>query len=333
MRYRTLSAVLLLASLAVAPRALADTSPEDRAAADALYEESAKLVKENKWPEACARLEASEKLDPAIGTLMRLGSCYEHIGRTASAWTTYNEVLGLAKANDKRAMEAALDAKRLEPLLARLLLDVAPENRAAAVEVRRDGTLISAGAWGAAVPIDPGAHVIEATAPGKAPWKTTITVEAKAGVTTITVPVLQNVSSTPDAAVPAATVPDAAVPFWGPQRIAGVVMGAVGLVGLGVGAGFTAEMASKNNASLAYCPTDPAHCYAPGVNLRNQAFDASYVATGTFIAGAALVGAGLVVFLTAPANAPKKPDPAIGGARVQPIVGPGLVGAGLQAAW
>src|SRR5262249_25737250 len=151
----------------VAPRAAADTSSEDQAAAEALYQEAAKLAKANRWPEAVARLEASQKLDPAVGTLMQLAWCYEKAGRSASAWSTYRDVPSLAKPDDKRAKQAEADAKRLEPTLARLLLEVAAENRAAAVEIRRDGTLLNAGAWGVAVPIDPGTHKIEATATGK----------------------------------------------------------------------------------------------------------------------------------------------------------------------
>src|SRR5580700_7248300 len=83
MRHQTLIAGLLLATVAIAPRAAADPSPEARATAEAIYEESARLAKENRWAEAAQKLEASNQLDPAIGTYSRLGSCYEHLGRFA----------------------------------------------------------------------------------------------------------------------------------------------------------------------------------------------------------------------------------------------------------
>src|ERR1700689_153733 len=95
MWHRNLLAPLVVASLAVGRPALADESAENRAAADALYEQAGKLAEAKRWGEACNALEASLKLDPAYGTLMRLGSCYEMVGRNASAWSSYNDAFGL----------------------------------------------------------------------------------------------------------------------------------------------------------------------------------------------------------------------------------------------
>ena len=154
---RRLIPLALLASLALAPPAFADASPEDRAAADALYTEAGKLAKENRWAEACAKLEASIKLDPGIGAMLHLADCYEKTGRPASAWTTLHDAHDLAtKAGDKRAKEAEDRARLIEPTLSKLAIAVAPESGAAAVEVRRDGSVIEAGAWGTPVPVDPG---------------------------------------------------------------------------------------------------------------------------------------------------------------------------------
>jgi hypothetical protein len=50
---------------------------EDKAAADALFKAGRTLVKQGKFSEACPKLEASHKLDPATGTLLALGDCYE----------------------------------------------------------------------------------------------------------------------------------------------------------------------------------------------------------------------------------------------------------------
>jgi hypothetical protein len=184
--------VPVLAALSMAPPARAQSSAEDRAAADALYEEAGKLMQAKRWAEACPKLEASLKLDPGIGTSLRLGFCYEQLGRTASAWSAYNDAEAMArKAGDKRADEAARHAKEVEHLLSRLQLDVAPENRGGGVEIRRDGKTIDPAAWASAIPIDPGTHVIEASGPGRQPWKMTVTIETKAGTTTIRIPVLE----------------------------------------------------------------------------------------------------------------------------------------------
>src|SRR5262249_47890707 len=154
-----------------------------------------------------------------IGTLMQLAWIYEKEGRTASAWSTYQDAQALAdKTADKRAKQAAKEAKRIEPTLSRMLLDVPPEDRAAGIEIKRDGTTIIPEAWGSAVPVDPGSHEFVATGPGKLPWKSTITIEAKPGTTTIPVPILQNEPTTPDTPAPVPvlqnwpTAPDAPVP-------------------------------------------------------------------------------------------------------------------------
>jgi len=140
MSRRTVMAGVLAAFLvlAVAPPTHADTSAETRAAADALYEDAGKLIAANRWAEACPKLEASLKLDPGIGTLLRLGYCYEKTGRTASAWSTFNDAVAMATtANDKRVKDAAAGVKRLEVTLAKLTIEVAGVNVGAGASRRR----------------------------------------------------------------------------------------------------------------------------------------------------------------------------------------------------
>ena len=333
---RSLRTGLLSASLAfaVASPVRADTSSEDRAAADSLYDDGGRLMTAGRWEEACPKLEASEKLDPGIGTLIRLGYCYtfgkpeEGRGKTASAWAAFNEAQGMAsKAHDKRADEAARLAKVLEPKLSRLLLDVAPENRAAGLVVRRDGKEVDAGLWGSALPVDPGAHVVEAVKPGKLPWTTTFQIEAKPGVVTVRVPALVDGPLAP-------TVPDKiAPPFWRAQRITGAVLGGAGAVVLAVGVGFGVTTLGRNSDSLAQClPHDPTRCYAPGVALRNDAYSSATVSTISFVAGGVLAASGLVTFFTAPSSAAKGSATAKH-RRALPVVGVGAGVLTLQGEW
>ena len=59
----------------------------------------------------------------------------------------------------------------------------------------------------------------------------------------------------------AAPVEGPGPPYWNGQRIAGVVVTGVGLVGLGVGAAFTVNAASRYAESLLHClPTDDTKC-------------------------------------------------------------------------
>jgi serine/threonine-protein kinase len=104
---------------------------------------------------------------------MNLAVCYERQGRTASAWTTYIEAGNLAKANGKpdRARAAEGKAAALSPKLARLTIRVA-SGKVASLEVQRDSIVVRSPMWGTAIPLDPGAHRIVATAPGRKGWQT-----------------------------------------------------------------------------------------------------------------------------------------------------------------
>jgi hypothetical protein len=300
MRHRLLHLVHILAALSIAAPARAQSAAEDRAAADALYEEAGNLMKAKRWGEACPKLEASLKLDPGIGTSLRLGYCYEQVGRTASAWSAYNDAEALArKAGDKRAEEAGKHAKRIEPLLSRMVLDVAPDNRGGGVEIRRDGRVIDPAAWASAIPIDPGAHTIEASGAGRQAWKTTIAVEAKPGTQTVAVPAL---AAAPEVA--AAVAP----PTWSKQRIAGVATLGAGGVGLLTGAILGGLAIAKNNASKADClAKDPHLCSPAGADERRAAGRMADGSTAAFIVGGVTGAAGAAVFFTAPRGAEARP--------------------------
>src|SRR5690348_1000013 len=72
-----------------------------KATAEALFEEGRKLMAEGKVAEACPKFADSEQLDASSSTLLNLASCYEKLGRTASAWATYREAASLANANGR----------------------------------------------------------------------------------------------------------------------------------------------------------------------------------------------------------------------------------------
>src|SRR5207247_8058579 len=93
-------------------------------------------------------------------------------------------------------------AKALEPRLAKLTIQVSPTADLRGLELRRDAVLFGRPAWGVATPIDPGRHTIEAKAPGKKTWTTTITVEARGSGAVVTIPVLEDGSA--EATLPAA---------------------------------------------------------------------------------------------------------------------------------
>lgn len=70
------------------------------------------------------KLEESQRLDPAMGTQYRLAERWEKLGRTASAWALFRQVVSEAQAagRDDRAATSATRATALESRLTRILI-------------------------------------------------------------------------------------------------------------------------------------------------------------------------------------------------------------------
>lgn len=286
-------------------------SAADQAAAQVLFDQGMKLMEERRFPDACPKFVESLRLDPGIGTQFNLAECYENVGQTASAWTNFLEVAGAAAgaSQPERAKVARSRAAALEPRLSRLLIDVDPSARPPGLEVRRDGAIVRSAVWGIAVPIDPGEHLIEASAPGKRPWKDTTDVRGEGAVVTVRVPALPDA---PRSAAPSASgapgppvvaqvvdAPDEPRPW---QRPLGLIVAGVGVAGLGMGIAFGLVASARHDDSLAYCPNSEDLCSAEGVRMRDEAITAAHASTAAFILGGAAVAGGGILFFTAPSG-------------------------------
>jgi hypothetical protein len=169
--------------------ARADTT--SRAAAEVLFHEGRTLYNDGKYGEACNRFARSEQLDPAVGTLLNLGDCYKHLGKTASAWLAYREAISLANARgDERRTTATEEAEKLETNLARVRIDFA--GSIPGVTILLNGEAVDPSNFASPIPVDPGTENLEASAPGRKPWTTSVNVAAGA-TKAITVPVLESI--------------------------------------------------------------------------------------------------------------------------------------------
>ena len=92
-------------SLCMERAASADPSGQDKVAAETLFVNARKLLTDGKYAEACKALAESQRLDPGVGTLLNLGRCYEKLGQTATAWSTYREAAAAARAARQTARE------------------------------------------------------------------------------------------------------------------------------------------------------------------------------------------------------------------------------------
>ena len=167
------------AALALCASAARAQGDEERAAAQALFDEARRLMAGGRHEQACPKLEESQRLDPGVGTQFNLAVCYETIGRTASAWSLFLEVAAAANRGAERAREqvARARAAALEPKLPRLRIVVPEQARASGLRVERGAVQVGPAQWGVALPTDPGTYTISASAPGKKRWQISVTVD------------------------------------------------------------------------------------------------------------------------------------------------------------
>lgn len=307
---RVVVGIAVSASLFFVPPAMAQVSP--KGAAEALFENGKELLARGDVSTACAKLDASQKLDPAVGTLLYLGDCYERIDKTASAWAAFREAASMAEASGQRPRFeiATTRANALEPKLSFVTIHVPDDHRVAGLVITLAGLDVPQASWEVRLPADPGETRVTASAPGFATWASTIVVADSADQQDIDVPRLRE-RPTVDGPPPAR--PRASEEAFrstesglGPQRIAGIVIGSVGLAGLTAGGAFGLQALLDNDESLDSCrPNDPTLCSAHGVELRDRAETFATASTVALIAGGALAATGLVVVLTAPGKEPR----------------------------
>jgi len=132
-------------TIALAPHLARADETSDKAAAEALYQLAQQLMSAGDYANACPKLDASNALDPGVGTLLLLGDCQEKLGKLASAWAAFREAAQLAGTrNDaERARVAEIRAAALKPRLVTVVYEVDRGNDLTGFELRQSGTLIS----------------------------------------------------------------------------------------------------------------------------------------------------------------------------------------------
>lgn len=278
-------ALIVAVALLISSTGAAQPATLDEAAAQALFEEAGQLMKADRYAEACPKLEESLKLSPGAGIRFNLAQCYEQLGRLASAWSLYLEVVAETRrsGHEARAKVAQKEADKLRPRLGKLRIHVVAP--IAGLVVSRDSADAS-GQLGTAVPVDHGTHRVEASAPGYMPWTTSVVIEGTR-VTDVTVPALQ---PTPDA-------PRLPQDNGKTQRAVGLFAGGAGLAAMAVGVVLGVVANGKNDDALARC-NGQGVCGADGLQLNEEALRLGNIGTAVFIVGAADVVGGAVLYLT-----------------------------------
>ena len=297
-----------LLALAIALHALpaagqTSASPRDnRARAQQLFDSALADAEAGNFVAACPKFLASQDADPKTSTLMNLANCYQHNGQTASAWGAFREAEVIARKAGRPELETAARTRAtvLEPKLLRLNIVVPDASRLAGLVVTRDGSLIPAGEWGVAIPVDPGEHVLTASADGHKSWAEHVAIASESK--TITLPALEPSPPEPVAVAPAPEAPRPPPPPTGLTTLQ-----TVGIAGAGVGVaamigGGVLALVAKSSYSDAHdqCRSGTTECPSSAVSDADSAYTKAAVATGIFVTGAVLVAAGATLFFVAP---------------------------------
>lgn len=312
----------------------------DEAGARVLFSEGRRLADIGHYAEACPKFEDSFRLNPGIGTNFNLADCLEHVGRTASAWTRFLDVEAATKVAGQVERERAARARAaaLEPKLAHLVIEVGSAVEGLIVE--RDGIVVGPALLGISVPVDPGVHVVEATAPGKEKWTQSTTVPDAPTTISLLVPVLANLPPASTARIPvAAQAQPLVAPALGAEAarrssMPVVALGAFGTVAFATGTIFALEVQSENGDAKALCPTNT--CRSVDEKTRHDTLvsdahrDRTLAFIGAGIGGAALVAA--AYFWWRPARAPATKSSA-GRISARPLALGGSFGGRLEVDW
>lgn len=318
---RALALIVALSPVLTAAPARAAGNPD--AAVQAMYERALQRMEQKDYATACPALEEVVRRVPdGIGAKLTLAQCYEESGHLATALSAY-EVAEAAAAEAKqpeRQRKARARQDAIRPRVGKLVVFVSELTRTIpGLTVQCDGAPLPPVKWAVALPADKGPHVITAAAPGKQRWEKTVDVSADGTTGSLTIDGLA------DAPVDSAKKEEPSgppSPPLGARRLAGIFIGAAGLIGLAAGSGFgAAAISKKNESNNGYCNA-LSQCDSTGLELRASGRRAGTAATVLFIAGGVALATGVTLFAI-----PSSP----GGVQATATMGPG--GLGVQGRW
>ncbi|AUX43171.1 hypothetical protein SOCE26_046140 [Sorangium cellulosum] len=322
---RRLGIASLLLVLTCAPAAaLAQVSDADRATARSLAVEGQEALDRKDFSAAFDRFGRADAIIHAPTLLLGVARAQVGLGRWIAAQESYNRILreGAPEGSPEpffQAIDAAhkeLDA--LAPRIPQVLITVRGTVRgSSAADVTIDGEPVPRAALGVKRPVDPGEHTIRATGAGLAPAEVKVTLAEGASETVV----LELKPLAPPPATPIAPAPDRAGPVAAGSGRTVLGIAALGLGGVGLATGAVSGVLALNqHADLSErCPGGQCDPSLQGDVDRYHVMGT--VSTLGFAIGAAAVGAGVLLLVTAPSS------PQRSGLTVTPVIGLGCAGA------
>ena len=280
---------------------------QSAASAEALFREGRAAADAGDHRVACEKFHESNRLDPAPGTMLNIADCEEKQGHLATAWTFYRAVLQQLPPSDERSALAKTRAQALEPRLPKLTVRLAP-NAPADSRVLRDGVELKGASLDTALPVDPGRHLIEVSAPGHASRVYQFSLDEGEKRTREVEPG-KRIDGETGGGVSADTGSGSG------KRTLGWVLGGVGVAGLAVGA-VTGVMVLDRKSTVDDNCDSQKRCNADGLDAADSGKTLGTVSGVSFIVGGVALAAGAWLVLSS--DSQERPSTALN-------VGPGHV--------
>jgi hypothetical protein len=304
--------MLALGAALSGPPCFAQTS-EELAAARLFFNEGKDLEKYREWAAALEKFKkvAFVKMTPQVR--FHLALCEENLGKLVSAMQGFALAAEEAKKAGSIAVEVAAKAparaEALRKRIATLKIDVA--GRVVESSIVLDGAKVAAASFGAEIPVDPGAHVVEVVAPsGKSTFRKELMLAEQAWEQV-------HVEVDDSSARPLPPLPPPA-PALPPSRLPAYIVGGAALFVLAGSAVFYGLEVNAINTvrGNAHCDEHDHNCdgaYESTGNRGKTYSVISNVSLGVGLAGVAT--AGVLWFV----RAPKKQEPQRAALTVSPL--------------
>jgi hypothetical protein len=275
------------------------------AQAEVLFRQGRDLLAAGKFTEACSAFEESQKLEPAVTTLLNLAGCREKLGQLATAWGLFldaaRQTRSAADAGHQQLHKVAqARAQKIEPRVSKLTINVPSKSQLDDLEIARGTERLGAGLWNRALPIDGGTYTITARATGAKQWSTQITIAAENDTKTVEIPDLRNLprdldkptALPPPVTTTTTTIDRAPASPRARSKVVPLVVGAGALALLGSGLSFELWAESKYDAAKSEMTSQPRRN-----SLYNSATTKRYVAQALAVGGLAAGGVAVWLYL------------------------------------
>lgn len=274
------------------------------AAAQARFDAGRQRFERSEWEGALEEFRASLELYRSPNTRLYIGLCLLRLDRVADAFNeltrTVNEASDLARAD--RRYEATRDRaqRELAPLDARVArMTLRAVDPPPGLTVRVGGHSVSTGALGVALAFDPGNVEVVGEAPGFRTFRQSVRLSpgATASIEIGMQPLAPQGVVIPSRGVSPVGVTPAVQSRGGGVRVAGFVVGALGLAGFGMFVGFGLQAQQRYDALVTACrggrcPASNIPAIDEGAQWQNLANIGLGAGIGLLVTGVIMVAVG-----------------------------------------